>query len=227
MASFSDFSNILPDPINKIGGAGQIDATGSSGPGFSSVVFKSVDNFLQTRTGAGSLNVKNATFHKWEVNIKYHPMTREEFDPVYTFLMHRRTLMQPFYVVLPQYAGQTTVGNTTIGEHLKWSVELNVNSAAATAPPQIFSLAGNPKIYMINRVESTGDYYQRNPQPGVEEERYHITPGLVVDTSTGVGLNFTTPMLYVRQVGDTIKYSLDSKNLYSFSLTLEEVLTNV
>ena len=48
MATFTSFSEILPDPNNTIGEAGQ--PGGSAGPGFASVKFSSIAPVTTTRT---------------------------------------------------------------------------------------------------------------------------------------------------------------------------------
>ena len=39
MPTFTTFSDLLPDPNNKINNAGAVDATGSAGPGFAKIKF--------------------------------------------------------------------------------------------------------------------------------------------------------------------------------------------
>ena len=51
MATFTSFSEILPDPNNTIGEAGQ--PGGSAGPGFASVKFSSIAPVTTTRTNSG------------------------------------------------------------------------------------------------------------------------------------------------------------------------------
>lgn len=226
MAAFTDFSNVLPDPVNIIGSAGQVDPTGTPGAGFASVKLSSTDSLLSTVTGSVRRDTRAASYHKWMIDITYHPMTREEFDPVYTFLLHRKITLSPFYVALPQYASQTSGGTTVLGNHSRGSEILNVNSTLDTVPPEIFSIGTNSKIYMITRTDTNSNYYYLDPQPGVGEERFHITPGLAHDALDSETLNFATPWFFVQQVGESINYSIDANNLYSFSLKLEEVTKN-
>jgi len=79
MAVFTSFQDVLPDPNNSIGNAGQ--ATGSAGPGFASVKVTSEQPYMSTRTNSGRLLARAQAAHKWKINIKYNPMTRAEFVP--------------------------------------------------------------------------------------------------------------------------------------------------
>lgn len=55
MADFADFSNVLPDPNNKIGDAGQADSSGGAGPGFKSVSIDSEAKIMRQMTNSGRL----------------------------------------------------------------------------------------------------------------------------------------------------------------------------
>ena len=102
MSSFSDFQNILPDPNNTIGSAGQ-SVGGGTGPGFASVKLSSENKVAKSQTNSGRLIARAIAYHSWKVNISYNPLTRTEFEPVYSFLLHRRGSINPFFVSLPQY----------------------------------------------------------------------------------------------------------------------------
>ena len=101
MSSFSSFQNILPDPNNTIGTAGQ--AAGSTGPGYASVKLSSENQTLRSRTNSGRLIARAAAYHSWKVDIGYNPMTRVEFERIYNFLIQKRGSLTPFFVSLPQY----------------------------------------------------------------------------------------------------------------------------
>lgn len=101
MAAFNSFQDVLPDPNNSIGNAGQ--ATGSAGPGYASVELTSENKNMRSRTNSGRLISRSIAYHTWKVNIGYNPMTRGDFENIYNFLIHRRGSMTPFFVSLPQY----------------------------------------------------------------------------------------------------------------------------
>jgi len=82
MASFTSFQNVLPDPNNSIGNAGQ--STGTAGPGYASVSVTSEQPMLRDRTNSGRILARSVAGHTWKIKISYNPMTREDFEPVYT-----------------------------------------------------------------------------------------------------------------------------------------------
>ena len=101
MAAFTNFQDVLPDPNNTIGDAGQV--AGTAGPGYASVRLSSENSTMRTRTNSGRLISRAIGYHLWKISIEYNPMTREDFQRIYNFLIHKRGGLTPFFVSLPQY----------------------------------------------------------------------------------------------------------------------------
>ena len=102
MATFTSFLDILPSPTQPIGTAGQ--AGGTNGPGYASVTFSSEAPIQLSRTNSGRVITRSVAGHKWNINIAYNPMTRDEFEPIYSFLLEKNGRLNPFFVQLPQHA---------------------------------------------------------------------------------------------------------------------------
>lgn len=224
MAVFSTFLNVLPDPNYKIGEAGESNASGSAGAGFASLKVSSKAPIMRDRTNGGRLVTRSAAYHMWEVDISYNPMTRQEFDPVYTFLLEKQGSLKPFYVSLPNYRGGAT--NTTCLAASAGSPTVII-TANNCAPGDMFHIedssdSSHTKAYKVTRVETTTTYNSDLGSPGTGKERIHITPPLQKSVSSGATLNFATPLIRVIQSNDTQEYSLGTNNLYNFSLKLEE-----
>ena len=241
MASFTSFQNVLPDPNNSIGNAGQ--STGTAGPGYASVSVTSEQPMLRDRTNSGRVLARSVAGHTWKIKISYNPMTREDFEPVYTFLLQRRGPLNPFYVSLPQYRvpRDSTFATYAASNNLE---SANVVAAGATSaligrsgysnttnktplPGDLFTIDGtnsnHKKAYMVSRVETTADYLSSETAPGSAQVRVHFTPGLSKALAIGDDFVFHNPLVKVIMTGDVQEYSLNTNNLYSFSLNLEEV----
>ena len=244
MATFSTFSNILPDPVNKIDTAGVSNSSGSEGPGFASVKFRSNRQVQVSRTISGRGVMASPGFHIWEFDINYNPLTRAEFEPVSTFLETREGRLRPFFVILPQHnKPQNPLFNTYCSANTITSAQVpaGATSFIITGTDMTEALAGNPtpgdfiniedpadvnhvKAYKITRVE-TNEYYRAGTvQPAINQRRIHVTPALARNVSSGAVVSFINPKFRVIQKGDTLEYDLNTDNLYQFSLSLEEVL---
>ena len=246
MTDFNTFQNTLPDPNNSIGDGGQ--TTGSAGPGFSSVKLASEHKILNTRTNSGRLVSRELSGHKWNIDISYNPMTRDEFDPVYSFLLQKRGAMRPFFVSLPQYKAPknsdfaTYVASSpnkfvTTSSLAAGAVSLTVNHSGGTTynssthgtakPGDLFTIddtndANHTKVYQVVRVESALAQESGTTDLSTNELRIQFIPALQRAVSSAAEVKFHDPQFRVILKNDIQEYDLNSDNLYSFSLKLEE-----
>ena len=230
------FLDTLPDPNFKINTAGISDAAGSPGPGFLSATMSLVQRVQQSRAVTGKAGRRTQRQAKWNIGIKYNPLTKPEFDPIYYFLMEKKGSRKPFYVSLPQYK---LPKDSTLAGYVQ-SVPITMTSAAiagvknieVTAPTgivkpgDVFNISDptnslHTQAYMVSHVE-TAALNETPPTGG--SIRLHFFPGLQKTTAIDSDIIFDTPLFRVTQQQDTQEYSLDTENLYSFSLKLEEAL---
>lgn len=255
MATFTSYLDVLPDPNYPIGDAGQSLATssgGTAGPGFASVSLTSDQPRIKDSTNSGRILTRYVAAHKWKIKITYNPMTREQFDPVYTFLLQRNALRNNyFYISLPQnrvpkdstfatwsasnvletdssytvgarlirIQGDSTVGNANY---------YNSTTHKTPLPGDMFTFnaanSNHKKAYMVTRVATSSTYNTIDPVPASTHQLIiHCMPTLQKSLSAADTLVFTNPLLKVMMSGDIQEYSLNTQNLYSFSLNLIEV----
>jgi hypothetical protein len=240
MATFTSFQNILPDPNNTIGSAGQV--AGTAGPGFASVSLISKQPTIKDKTNSGRLLARAIASHNWEVAIKYNPMVRADFERIYTFLLHRQGGINPFFVSLPQYRvpQSSTFASYAASNNLEATGTILAGATSALiaksgysnttngtpSPGDLFTIDGansnHTKTYMVTRVETTADYNTGEAQPSSTQVRIHFTPGMAKQVSAADDFIFSNPLIKVI-AKDTQNYSLNTNNLYSYSLNLEEV----
>lgn len=241
MATYTSYLDTLPDPNNPIGEAGQ--AGGTNGPGYASVKLASEHKQMSTRTNSGRLISRELSGHKWNIDISYNPMTRDEFEPIYTFLLQKRGSLTPFFVSLPQYkaprdsdfatfvasntfltAASGSAGETTLMV-VKSGYDKDTNGQAK--PGDVFTItdssdSNHKKTYQITRVETDDTYESDTTPPSTNQLRIHFIPALQRAVSSGASVNFHNPKFRVVLKNDVQEYDLNTDNLYSFSLKLEE-----
>lgn len=325
MGAFSEFSNVLPDPNNKIGDAGQVDSAGGAGPGFKSVSIQSEAPIMRQMTNSGRLVSRSDSGHKFSVAVTYNPLTREQFEPVFSFLMQKRGRLKPFFLSLPQNkvpqsstfaktvrpSGESVGGvaglglvmnsvevaidieNLVIGQEYKITALGNTGGVTEAAAQAIWIGVGAPsspgvgttfvatgqgtgtgtatatyapsgqdnilmnsssnvnfqlaaygapkpgdfftvtdsndtlhtKMYRVVAVETNSDYRTGLQPPTIgsdQTQRLHISPALQRNLYDGAVLNFHDPKMRVTMAADVQQYQLNTQNLYSFSLKLEE-----
>lgn len=233
--AFSSFADRLPDPNYKITEAGDNSGSGIAGPGFASVKFSSEQPVSISRTNSGRVISRAIVGQRWSIDIAYNPMTRDEFEPVYNFLLEKRGRLKPFFVVIPQYSSPRTSTSGTISFQ-------NAESAGADnfitsghdsvtgglRPGDLFTISdssnsNHKKAYQIIRVnDSTNKLSGDTDLNTTDERRYYISPPLEKSVTSGSTITYTNPLVRVIQRGDVQEYNLGTNNLYQFSLQLEE-----
>ena len=239
MGSFAAFTDRLPDPNWTIRDTGEGHASSyTAGPGFSKIQFSSETPVQINRTNSGRVITRSAGGHKWKITVSYNPMTRAEFEPVYTFLLQRNGKLNPFYIVLPNQSASrsSTFTSTSIeadGEHAAglgyMKQDVFPTDSASTAVPQVgdmFTISDDSdslhtKAYRINRVTNNTNYLA-GQQPATNERYVYFTPNLQRKVYDDAGINYVNPLIRVILTANVQQYSLGTNNLYTFSLSLEE-----
>lgn len=235
--AFTSFANRLPDPAFKITEAGENANSGDAGPGFASVKFSSEQPISVSRTNSGRVITRAIVSHKWKINITYNPMTRNEFEPIYNFLLERRGRLKPFFVKLPQHSPRTTTSGT-------YTIQGPSGNPVTAGTPSLLTTVGSlsggvrpgdlitindsqntnhTKAYQIVRVnDSTNKLSSDTDLNNANERRLFIVPPLARDVTNSSTINYATPLIRVILASDVQEYSLGTNNLYQFSLNLEE-----
>jgi hypothetical protein len=246
MGAFTAFNNRLPDPNWGVNEAGHGHASDYvEGPGFASVKLDSNQPVAFSRTLSGRATTRSIAGHNWKINITYNPMTRAQFEPIYNFLQERRGRLKAFEVVLPQYdSPQQTLG---VASGAQLTIKGNILAGATNftadnhshitnsslKPGDMFNFqdpanSNHKKVYQVTRVLNNTDYLTGGTRPGTADRIYYVTPSIersVEDTDdvNTPKLITTNPVFRVVQASDVVSYSLNTNNLYEFSLSLEEV----
>jgi len=231
MATFTEYTDILPDPGNYIDNAGSASSsnTGASlGVGFKSVSFTSNAPIMRDRTNSGRLLTRSQIYHKWEIKVSYNPMTEAQFRVVNSFLIARQGTLKPFFIKLPQYGAEVdlTCNAALVGA----SQIITTNAVADPSVGSLFTVtdsnnSNHTKSYMITTVENATDHNTTVGALTGNQKRITFTPGLQKAVSASQTLELSNPLMKVIQTKNQTSYSLDQNNLYNLSLTLEEVTT--
>lgn len=231
--AFSSFANRLPDPNYKITESGNNSSSGLTGPGFKTVKFSGEQPISFSRTNSGRVMTRAIVGHTWKINITYNPMTRDQFEPVYNFLLEKRGRLKPFFVSLPQNASTRTTTSGTISvvnTHTAGSTSILVDGFASVTgglrPGDMFNIddasnSNHKKIYQVTRVADSTNRLSSDTI-GANERRYYITPPLEKDVSNNSTIDYSEPLIRVVQTADIQEYNLGTNNLYTFALNLEE-----
>jgi len=236
MATFSNFTNRLPDPNWGISEAGDGHATSfTEGPGFASVKFSSQQPVAYSRTNSGRVTTRAIAGQYWSIGITYNPMTRDQFEPIYNFLLEKRGRLKPFFVALPQHidtrtttSGTLSVQGTITSGDSNFLIDGMDSITGGLRPGDMFNFvdSGNSnhhKIYKIVRVADSNNKLSSDTALNTSDERrLYVVPPVEKDVTDNSTLDYGSPLFRVVQKSDVQEYSLGTNNLYTFSLNLEE-----
>ena len=85
-----------------------------------------------------------------------------------------------------------------------------------------FFITLHKKTYMVTRVQTTADYETGTTQPQATQVKIDFMPGFAKAVSNTDDFVFHNPLIKVI-AQDVQQYSLNTNNLYSYKLDLEEV----
>lgn len=235
MSSFGSFANRLPDPNFGISEDGGRANTNIAGPGFASVKFDSQRPVSVSRTNSGRVITRAIAGQKWNIQVTYNPMTRDEFEPVHSFLLDRGRL-KPFFISLPQYLDtrKTTLSDTILVDGAVTAGDAYVRldgfsddvAANGLRPGDMITFSDDNnsnhlKAYKITKV-FTNSNYLTGLQPNTGERIVYTHPPIEKDISDNATVNYTETLVRVIMTTDVVEYTLGTNNLYQFSLNLEE-----
>ena len=244
MANFTSFLNELPDPNTAIGIGGQALSTssgGTAGPGFASIDFSSQAPIQISRTNSGRTITRGIAGHKWTINIKYNPMTREQFEPVYSFLLQQKGRLNPFFIRLPShlssrntaftsYASSNTIDSASaVNQGTDYMLQDGHSSTETTQPQpgDMFTISNSAdslhtKAYRVTRVMSNGTHNSAlHSAPSSTQRLIYFTPHLQRSIPQNAVIDWT-PKIRVILKSDVQQYQLGTNNLYEFALSVEE-----
>ena len=125
---------------------------------------------------------------------------------------------------IPHLAGSTTLLVGSSG----WSANHAATPDNIPTPGEMFTItdsssSNHTKAYMITTVE-TNNAFNNTASGAANTIRLGISPPLAKTVSVNAIINFINPLFKVIMPTATRKYSLNTDNLYSFGLKLEEYL---
>ncbi len=181
--------------------------------------FEPINNFLLQRRGALNPFFVSLPQYRLSRNTAFTAWSQEGNGNV-----------NKLHVVIETGASALSTGQAGSTSLLLTASDYTVASDETPLPGDLFTIDGtnsnHKKAYQVTRVETHSDYYQVGgspTRPTTNQIRVHFVPALSKSVVAGDDLIFKDPKLKVVVAGEVQEYALNTDNLYSFSLSLEEV----
>jgi len=184
-------------------------------PEFQAINLESRHNNVMSETVSGRMQVRTLGGQRWSFTAKYNPMTREEFQPVFAFVMSQQGRFGAFTIVPPvigSTSGSVTGTLLANGAHSAGDSTISVDGISGTLKAGDFvKFSGHSKAYML-----TADRAGAGTMT--------IEPPLVSSVSDNESIAYTSVPFTMRLANDVQSYNLASNEYYEYELDMIEVL---
>lgn len=190
-------------------------------PRLTSVSLESRSQTFISFSQSGRRNVRQVGAQRWKMKGTYSNLTRQQFMPVWAFLMDQEGQWDTFDFVIPDLATpQGTAGGTPlvngasqVGKSIitdGWNFSETVFKAG-----DIFKFTGHQKVYMITS-DVTSD--------GAGNATLNFMPALTESPAENEALIVTNVPFRVQQTSSTQSYMARNPLLYNFEVSFVEVI---
>ena len=184
-------------------------------PEFEAINLESRHNNVMSETVSGRMQVRTLGGQRWSFTAKYNPMTREEFQPVFAFVMSQQGRFGTFTIVPPvigdasgDVSGTALVNATTAAGATSVAMDGITGTIKAG---DFIKFASHSKVYMV-----TAD---RAGAGSVS-----IEPPLVSSVTDNEAITYDSVPFLMRLANDVQSYNLASNEYYEYELDMIEVL---
>jgi len=183
-------------------------------PEFRAINVSSNHSNLFSETVSGRVQVRSLGGQRWSFTAQYNPMTREEFQPVFAFVMSQQGRLGSFGIVPPVVGSTsgTATGTALVnGATAAGSTTVPVDGFAGTIKAGDFIKFSHGKVYMV-----TAD----RDGPGSID----IEPALVQNVADGEEMVYKNVTFTMRLSNDVQEYGLNSNEYYEYEIDMIEVI---
>ena len=221
------YPTITTDPL--VDNILPIDGIYTNAPYVASYQLTSNQPYMESRTWSQKLVRVVRAGHRWDLNLRFNPMTQTEFDVLNDFLMFKQAEATPFYTfvgdrIYSNVAGNTYGSNSTVGlRDSRITLDDNsVGNASDWDGLKYFNFQSSNKLYQIVKIDSSVLTFSRSAR----EIEYFSTDMLKVPDYTDNNaneVNAKRAALYGTLTGE-VQYSVDQNLLYTVNIKIEESL---
>lgn len=192
-----------------------------SSPGFAITELESSDPTLKTTAHSGKDKTRKFGGHKWMFSAQYDVLTKEEFRPIWAFLLSQRGEWDSFTVKPTEFATPLGAGGGTpaVAGASQTGYSMDIDGCPLSTTGWLkagdpFTLANQSKVYVLTSDADTD---------GTGAVTLEFIPELIDSPADGELLTITDIAFTMRQRGKVQKYRLRS-GLFRHEVDLIEAL---
>ena len=186
-----------------------------SEPIFNAINVDSRTSNTATETRSGRTQVRSIGAQRWSFSAGYNQLSRQEFAPVFAFIMTLQGRLNSFTIVPPVIAftsGDATGAIIVDGNTTQGSASANIEGISGTLKAgDLIKFANHSKVYML-----TAD------RAGVGAITFQ--PPLVETVPDNAVVTYNSVPFTMRLNNDVQQYSLGGYDAYEYEVDMVEVL---
>lgn len=199
-----------------------MSGTYPTSPTFKAIGFGSEQKTITSTTDSGKMFAVQVDGQRWKFSATYPPMSRQQFAPVYAFIIKQRSQKETFTIVPPVISNAQghEVNNVAVnGVHSAGDTTIDLdghhnNSSGAFLAGDLIKFSGHDKVYMV--VEDVN--------PVANASTMTIEPPLRSDLADNETLVYDNVPFTVRLTNDIQQFNTDDIDLYRFEVDFIEAL---
>ena len=183
-------------------------------PEFRAINITSRHSNLVSETRSGRRQARSIGTQRWAFTAQYNPLTREEFMPVYAFVISQDGQNSTFTIEPPVISdAQGNISGTmqVDGIHAVGNTQIAVDGSSGTIKAGDFVKFGHNKVYMVTS-DLTG------------AGTLNIIPGLTTALADDEVVSYDNITFTMRLNNDIQEYSLNANEYYTFEVDMIEVV---
>lgn len=192
-----------------------MSGTYPTSPEFQAIGLQSKHRNVYSETVSGRIQARSIGKQQWIMTAKYNPMTREEFAPVYAFVVSQAGRLGTFTIVPPVVGSTsgtasgsvTASSNVTAGNKTVGITGLTGNLKAG----DFIKFSGHTKVYMLTADRSGAG-------------NISIEPALVQDVASGDSVTYNSVPFTMRLSNDVQEYDLSANEYYEYEIDMIEAI---
>ena len=183
-------------------------------PAFNAINLESVSPTLYSEALSGRQQVRKVGGQKWAFTAEYAAMTRNEFQPVWAFIIAQKGRFGSFSIVPTGIASTNGTGTGVVTCSAASVGDTSVTIAGLTGDLKagdFVKFANHDKVYMLTADRSGAGAIS-------------IEPALIANVSASEGLTYNNVPFKMRLANDLQKYKVGSGMFFNYEVDLVEAL---
>jgi len=184
-------------------------------PEFSAIKVESRHSNVRTETRSGRTQVRSLGAQRWSFTAKYNDLTRDEFAPVFAFVVGTGSGVDSFDIVPPVISdskGNVSGTALTNGAHSIGDSTIAIDGISGTIKAGDFiKFAGHDKVYMVT-ADRTG--------AGIMS----IHPPLISAVANDAQITYDNVPFKMRVANDIQQFGLTEFDRFTFEVDMIEVI---